>query len=115
MKYIYVIEVYTDCWQVYGLRCTEEDAKALANILYNRITTDASFGFECAMKRVRYRKIKTEKTSELKTARWSFYENKSGDWFDKCSICGGLIVNNNGACCGLPFCPHCGAEMDLTP
>lgn len=45
-------------------------------------------------------------------ARWMFYEDGSGEWWDKCSRCGGKIPNEGGYCCGLPRCPHCGAYMD---
>ena len=45
-------------------------------------------------------------------AHWEFYEDEQGEWWDKCSGCGGKIPNEGGYCCGLPRCPHCGAHMD---
>ena len=45
-------------------------------------------------------------------ARWVFYEDETGDWYDKCSRCGGKLPNEGGYCCGLPRCPECGAHMD---
>lgn len=100
MAHIWLVEIHNDSWQIYGKRTTEEDAKVLANTLFDK-------GF----KRVRYRKGKNEKATERFSARWLFHEDDSGEWWDKCSICGGKIPNNNGACCGFPFCPMCGAEM----
>ena len=45
-------------------------------------------------------------------AHWEFYEDESGEWWDKCSRCGGKLHNEGGYCCGLPRCPECGAHMD---
>lgn len=45
-------------------------------------------------------------------AHWVFYEDESGDWWDKCSGCGGKIHNEGGYPSDLPRCPHCGAHMD---
>ena len=45
-------------------------------------------------------------------AHWEFYEDASGEWWDKCSGCGGKIPNEGGYCCDLPRCPYCGAHMD---
>lgn len=56
--------------------------------------------------------VLTEESEPVVHAHWEFYEDASGEWWDKCSGCGGKIPNEGGYCCDLPRCPHCGAHMD---
>lgn len=60
---------------------------------------------------VRLREKLAESGSVVR-ARWEFYMDETGDWWDKCSACGGKLPNEGGYCCGLPRCPYCGAHMD---
>lgn len=53
-----------------------------------------------------------EEVEPVVHAHWEFYMDETGDWWDKCSACGGKLPNEGGYCCGLPRCPECGAHMD---
>ncbi len=57
-------------------------------------------------------KLKPVEAEPIKHAHWMFYMDESGEWWDKCSGCGGKIRNEGGYCCDLPRCPNCGAHMD---
>lgn len=68
-------------------------------------------GIETVMEYVEF--IPPVESEPVVHAHWEFYMDEQGDWWDKCSGCGGKIPNGGGYCCDLPRCPHCGAYMSV--